>query len=50
MYEKALLTVLKDNELPLNFYRLDANSGQFNGSWKLLGLDANGNVTENQGL
>ncbi|WKW46934.1 hypothetical protein P3875_02445 [Myroides sp. JBRI-B21084] len=49
MYEKALLRVLKDNNLPLNFYRLDANNGQFNGSWKLLGLDANGNVTENQG-
>jgi len=49
MYEKALLTVLKDNNLSLNFYRLDANNGQFNGSWKLLGLDASGNVTENQG-
>lgn len=49
MYEKELLTVLKDNNLPLNFYRLDANNGQFNGSWKLLGLDASGNVTENQG-
>lgn len=48
-YEKALLTVLKDNNLPLNFYRLPANNGQFNGSWKLLGSDANGNVTENQG-
>ncbi|SFO31623.1 hypothetical protein SAMN05421741_13612 [Paenimyroides ummariense] len=49
MYEKALLKVLKDNNVPLNFYRLDANNGQFNGTWKLLGLDASGNVTENQG-
>lgn len=49
MYEKALLKVLKKNNVPLNFYRLDANNGQFNGSWKLLGLDASGNVTENQG-
>lgn len=49
MYEKALLEVLKDNNVPLNFYRLDANNGQFNGSWKLLGLDGSGNVTENQG-
>lgn len=49
MYEKALLEVLKDNNVPLNFYRLDANNGLFNGSWKLLGLDASGNVTENQG-
>lgn len=49
MYEKALLKVLKKNNLPLNFYRLDANNGAFNGSWKQLGLDANENVTENQG-
>lgn len=46
-YEKALLTVLKDNNLPLKFYRLNANNGSFNGTWKLLGLDANGNITEN---
>ncbi len=49
MYEKALLEVLKDNNIPLNLYRLPANNGLFNGTWKLLGLDANGNVTENQG-
>lgn len=49
MYEKALLRVLRDNSLPINFYRLPANNGQFNGTWKLLGLDANGNITENQG-
>lgn len=49
MYEKALLRVLRDNNLPINFYRLPANNGQFNGTWKLLGLDTNGNVTENQG-
>jgi len=49
-YEKALLTILKKNNLPINLYKLDANNGQFDGTWKLLDLDSTGNITENNGL